>query len=182
MAISPNIDHISGHDLCFSNWYNCGPCIRTHPVSSTTMSPIGIQLEHNCWLIFLTEFTLVMFVARSATMNSCSMYSEAIYWNYKKIILHGVSSCSWYVRHRLEVFCWLYGKQQQWTIFRLPNFLVISCSVIVYYLRSKSKARTAMVKMLKNMLLIEAKDKQYLLKRITRETKGKGTLHFDAAK
>lgn len=33
-----------------------------------------------------------------------------------------------------------------------------------------------MVKMLKNMLLIEAKDKQYLLKRITRETKGKGNV------
>lgn len=39
-----------------------------------------------------------------------------------------------------------------------------------------------MVKMLKNMLLIEAKDKQYLLKRITRETKGKGIIAFSCRK
>lgn len=48
------------------------------------------------------------------------------------------------------------------------------CSVLVYYLRSKSKARIEMVKLLKEMLYIEAKDKEFLLANITRVTQNNG--------
>lgn len=47
-------------------------------------------------------------------------------------------------------------------------------SVLVYYIRSKSKARIAMVKMLKQMIYIEAKDKEFLLGKITRVTQENG--------
>lgn len=47
-------------------------------------------------------------------------------------------------------------------------------SVVVYYLRSKSKARIGMVKILKEMLFLEAMDKEFLLSNITRITQGKG--------
>lgn len=52
----------------------------------------------------------------------------------------------------------------------------ISCSVLVYYLRSKSKARIEMLKLLKQMLYIEAKDKAFLLANITRVTQNNGML------
>lgn len=51
-------------------------------------------------------------------------------------------------------------------------------SVLVYYLRSKSMARIAMVKLLKDMLYLEAKDKEFLLTNITRVTQGKGKEMF----
>lgn len=51
-------------------------------------------------------------------------------------------------------------------------------SVLVYYLRSKSKARIAMVKLLKEMLIIEAKDKEFLLVNITRVSQGNGKWMF----
>lgn len=44
----------------------------------------------------------------------------------------------------------------------------------MYYLRSKSKARIEMVKLLKQMLYIEAKDKEFLLANITRVTQNNG--------
>lgn len=47
----------------------------------------------------------------------------------------------------------------------------------MYYLRSKSKARIAMVKLLKDMLFIEAKDKEFLLANITRVTQDNGNLN-----
>lgn len=47
-------------------------------------------------------------------------------------------------------------------------------SVGVYYLRSKSKARIGMVKILKEMLSLEAMDKAFLLSNITHITQGKG--------
>lgn len=47
-------------------------------------------------------------------------------------------------------------------------------SGLVYYLRSKSKARIEMVKLLKEMLYIEAKDKEFLLANITRVTQNNG--------
>lgn len=59
------------------------------------------------------------------------------------------------------------------THFRI-NSIVYACSVVVYYLRSKSLARIAMVKLLKEMLYLEAKDKEFLLTNITRVTQGKG--------
>lgn len=53
-------------------------------------------------------------------------------------------------------------------------------SVLVYYLRSKSKARIEMVKLLRQMLYIEAKDKEFLLANITRITQNNGKSHLDA--
>jgi len=58
----------------------------------------------------------------------------------------------------------------------IGGILLLMC-VIVYYLRSKSKARIAMVKLLKEMLQMEAKDKEFLLSNITRITQGKDWLY-----
>jgi len=58
----------------------------------------------------------------------------------------------------------------------IGGILLLMC-VIVYYLRSKSKARIAMVKLLKEMLQLEAKDKEFLLSNITRITEGKDWLY-----
>lgn len=64
------------------------------------------------------------------------------------------------------------------TIFFMNDFaysrVLNSNSVVVYYLRSKSKARIGMVKILKEMLSLEAMDKEFLLSNITRITQGKG--------
>lgn len=49
--------------------------------------------------------------------------------------------------------------------------ILLAMMVIVYYLRSKSLARGVMVKLLKDMLYLEAKDKEYLLANITKVTK-----------
>lgn len=43
-------------------------------------------------------------------------------------------------------------------------------SVLVYYLRAKSKAHIAMVKLLKEMLYLEGKDKEFLLANIKKLT------------
>lgn len=58
-----------------------------------------------------------------------------------------------------------------WTVILFCFFVH---SVLVYYLRSKSKARIEMVKLLKQMLFIEAKDKEFLLANITRVTENNG--------
>ncbi|XP_037025849.1 transmembrane channel-like protein 5 [Bradysia coprophila] len=58
----------------------------------------------------------------------------------------------------------------------IGGILLLMC-VIVYYLRSKSRARIAMVKLLKEMLQLEAKDKEFLLSNITRITEGKDWLY-----
>lgn len=60
------------------------------------------------------------------------------------------------------------------TQFRFIAHFFFCRSVLVYYLRSKSKARIEMVKLLKQMLLIEAKDKAFLLANITRVTQNNG--------
>lgn len=57
-----------------------------------------------------------------------------------------------------------------------------SNSVVVYYLRSKSKARIGMVKILKEMLSLEAMDKEFLLSNITRITEGKGECSMQTRK
>lgn len=51
--------------------------------------------------------------------------------------------------------------------------VLLAMMVIVYYLRSKSKARGVMVKLLKDMLYLEAKDKEFLLANITNITKNR---------
>ncbi|XP_031627951.1 transmembrane channel-like protein 5 [Contarinia nasturtii] len=50
------------------------------------------------------------------------------------------------------------------------GLLLLTLCVLVYYLRSKSRARIEMVKLLKQMLYTEAKDKEFLLANITRIT------------
>ena len=52
-------------------------------------------------------------------------------------------------------------------------------SVFVYYLRAKSKARRAMVKILQEMLFMESQDKEFLLSNITKVTQGKDWLFDD---
>lgn len=46
-------------------------------------------------------------------------------------------------------------------------------SVPVYYLRAKAHAQRGMVKILREMLAWEAKDKEFLLQRISKVTKGR---------
>lgn len=44
-------------------------------------------------------------------------------------------------------------------------------------MRTKTKSHIAMVKLLKDMIYIEGKDKEYLLANITRVTQENGTIH-----
>lgn len=56
--------------------------------------------------------------------------------------------------------------------------ILLSMLVIVYYLRARSKAHIAMVKMLQEMLYLESKDKEFLLNNIKRLTQDAGFI-FD---
>lgn len=51
--------------------------------------------------------------------------------------------------------------------------LLLTMGVVTYYLRAKSKAQIAKVKLLKEMLCMEAKDKEFLLANISKITRGK---------
>ena len=53
---------------------------------------------------------------------------------------------------------------------KLNNFIF---SVIVYYLRAKSQAEKGMVKQLRDMLVLQSKDKEFLLNAIARVTEGR---------
>lgn len=57
--------------------------------------------------------------------------------------------------------------------------ILLMMAVIVYYLRSKSHARITMVKLLKDMLYLEAKDKEFLLWNIARVSQGREWLIND---
>ncbi|XP_055633381.1 transmembrane channel-like protein 5 [Toxorhynchites rutilus septentrionalis] len=51
--------------------------------------------------------------------------------------------------------------------------VLLTMGVVTYYLRAKSKAQIAKVKLLKEMLCMEAKDKEFLLANISKITRGK---------
>ena len=51
--------------------------------------------------------------------------------------------------------------------------ILLTLCVLAYYLRAKAKAQIAKVKLLKNMLYWEAKDKEFLMGKISRLTHGK---------
>uniref|UniRef100_A0A8D8DI82 Transmembrane channel-like protein 5 n=1 Tax=Culex pipiens TaxID=7175 RepID=A0A8D8DI82_CULPI len=51
--------------------------------------------------------------------------------------------------------------------------VLLTMGVITYYLRAKSKAQIAKVKLLKELLCMEAKDKEFLLANISKITRGK---------
>lgn len=51
--------------------------------------------------------------------------------------------------------------------------ILLTMSVIVYYLRAKAHGQIAKVKLLKEMLYLEAKDKEFLLGNISRLAQGK---------
>ncbi|XP_053690340.1 transmembrane channel-like protein 5 [Sabethes cyaneus] len=51
--------------------------------------------------------------------------------------------------------------------------LLLAMAVVAYYLRAKSKAQIAKVRLLKEMLCMEAKDKEFLLANISKITRGK---------
>lgn len=57
--------------------------------------------------------------------------------------------------------------------------LLLTMGVIIYYLRAKSKSRIAMVSILKDMLYLEAKDKEHLRALTDKEINGKSWLVDD---
>lgn len=57
--------------------------------------------------------------------------------------------------------------------------VLLAMCVIIYYLRAKSKSRIAMVSILKDMLYLEAKDKEHLRALTDKETNGKSWLIDD---
>ncbi|XP_054730198.1 transmembrane channel-like protein 7 [Anastrepha obliqua] len=78
--------------------------------------------------------------------------------------------------------------RQNQTLWRLLTLLIrpaavgimlVIMSSLVYYLRAKSRARRLMVKLLKEMIYLEAKDKEFLLNRIMNFTKNRDTSLFD---
>jgi hypothetical protein len=66
-----------------------------------------------------------------------------------------------------------------WTIFTsftkpaIVGGILLTMCVIVYYLRAKAHGQIAKVKLLKEMLYLEAKDKEFLLGNISRLAQGK---------
>ena len=66
-----------------------------------------------------------------------------------------------------------------WTIFTsftkpaVVGGILLTMCVIVYYLRAKAHGQIAKVKLLKEMLYLEAKDKEFLLGNISRLAQGK---------
>ncbi|XP_063703649.1 transmembrane channel-like protein 7 [Culicoides brevitarsis] len=58
--------------------------------------------------------------------------------------------------------------------------ILLTMTVIVYYLRAKSRAHTEMVKLLKEMLYLEARDKAFLISSIKQLTNNSGFLLEDA--
>lgn len=67
------------------------------------------------------------------------------------------------------------------TSFTKPAFvggILLTMCVSVYYLRAKAHSQIAKVKLLKEMLYLEAKDKEFLLGNISRLSQGK-SLAFD---
>lgn len=56
--------------------------------------------------------------------------------------------------------------------------ILLTMCVIVYYLRAKSRAHRTMVKILKEMLYLESKDKEFLLENIKKLTQDAGFI-FD---
>lgn len=58
--------------------------------------------------------------------------------------------------------------------------ILLTMTVIVYYLRAKSRAHTEMVKLLKEMLYLEGRDKAFLISSIKQLTNNSGFLLEDA--
>lgn len=58
--------------------------------------------------------------------------------------------------------------------------ILLTMTVIVYYLRAKSRAHTEMVKLLKEMLYLEGRDKAFLISSIKQLTNNTGFLLEDA--
>ncbi|XP_063361970.1 transmembrane channel-like protein 3 [Cydia amplana] len=52
------------------------------------------------------------------------------------------------------------------------GFLVLTLCVLVYYMRAKAKAQHSMVEILRHMLVLQAKDKDFLLNAIAKVSKG----------
>lgn len=52
------------------------------------------------------------------------------------------------------------------------GLILVGMCVVVYYLRAKAMAQKSMVEILKGMLVMEAKDKEFLLKNISKITEG----------
>ncbi|XP_055586664.1 transmembrane channel-like protein 5 [Uranotaenia lowii] len=57
--------------------------------------------------------------------------------------------------------------------------VLLTMAIAAYYLRAKSKAQIAKVKLLKELLCLEAKDKEFLLANISRITRGRDWSHQD---
>lgn len=57
--------------------------------------------------------------------------------------------------------------------------ILLTMTVIVYYLRAKSRAHTEMVKLLKEMLYLEGRDKAFLISSIKQLTNNSGFLLED---
>ncbi|XP_067641714.1 transmembrane channel-like protein 7 [Eurosta solidaginis] len=59
------------------------------------------------------------------------------------------------------------------------GIMLVIMTALVYYLRAKSRARRLMVKLLKEMIYLEAKDKEFLLNRIMNITKNRDQSSYD---
>lgn len=66
---------------------------------------------------------------------------------------------------------WVWGALMTLIRPAVVGGILLAMMVIVYYLRAKAQARGIMVKLLKEMLYLEAKDKEFLVMHITKITK-----------
>ncbi|KAF2879289.1 hypothetical protein ILUMI_26881 [Ignelater luminosus] len=149
----------------FCTWYIRRTCVL-HFCQPSSKSWRAAQTQ--TWFLILSFISLVLvliahgYIIVNLTTSSCGPFGsyEYIY----EIIIKGIlqleqSSTFW----KILIYLVKPGT--------IALILVAMC-VIVYYLRAKAYAQKDMVNILKNMLVLEAKDKEFLLENISKVTEG----------
>lgn len=137
---------------------------KTKRQSCWRCRPHPFVLFLNCFLISKHKLNVLLDLRfRIPVSKTCGPFID--YENMSQIFMEGILKLK-----EGHVF---------WTIFTsftkpaIVGGILLTMSVIVYYLRAKAHGQIAKVKLLKEMLYLEAKDKEFLLGNISRLAQGK---------
>lgn len=132
-----------------------------------TLGYIMTQYVHDTWVnlmfVIFKLFSLSLLTFRLPMSAQCGPFRDSGYMF--QIFIDGVLK--------------LRENQTVWRILTLlvrpaaVGIMLVTLSALVYYLRAKSSARRLMVKLLKEMIYLEAKDKEFLLNRIISVSKNR---------
>lgn len=121
-----------------------------------------------------TVFLALVFLALSATLiifgyiltrpssQVCGPFQN--YVSIYQLLLHDILD----IRTNSDVYFFLLYFTRPWVV----AFLMSALGVAVYYMRARSLAHKSNVSILREMLILEAKDKEFLLNAITKVTDG----------